>query len=294
MRQLSPAGQQLIDDIAQGHGFSVDATLSMLDSVINGNGNMAQFSHPEFAGSGQWMRGGMTMVSDMFNNHLKGRVDSLCFELSNLIASQPDLVRSGSFQSQRQGSGYDNGQAQFSYGGGQQQNDFNGDLSSASLFVPPAPGDSGAWWPADLRWPNSTGAQNGVRYAYFAKACRLAIELNGRVTVYDTLDHNIGGFSQQQSYGGTLSFNSQYGLIDVGSLPVISVDGVAPFAPMPDAWVGQPMQSESDNIHNNHRAPSAKPQDIFATIEKLADLHAKGILSDDEYTSKKAELLSRL
>jgi uncharacterized repeat protein (TIGR03803 family) len=27
----------------------------------------AQFSHPEFGGSGQWMRGGMIMVSDMFN-----------------------------------------------------------------------------------------------------------------------------------------------------------------------------------------------------------------------------------
>ena len=45
----------------------------MLESVVNGNGAMAQFSHPEFGGSGQWMRGGMIMVSDMFNNYLKGR-----------------------------------------------------------------------------------------------------------------------------------------------------------------------------------------------------------------------------
>ncbi|RYE74129.1 MAG: SHOCT domain-containing protein, partial [Oxalobacteraceae bacterium] len=72
MRQLSPDGQQVVNDIAQRHGFSVDATLAMLDSVIHGNGYQAQFSHPEFSGSGQWMRGGMTMVSDMFNNHLKG------------------------------------------------------------------------------------------------------------------------------------------------------------------------------------------------------------------------------
>ncbi|MBK7424578.1 MAG: SHOCT domain-containing protein, partial [Propionivibrio sp.] len=103
-------------------------------------------------------------------------------------------------------------------------------MGPASLFVPPAPGTSGDWWPADLRWPNSTGAQNNVRYAYFAQARRLAIELNGRVTVYDTLDHQIGGFSQQQSYGGSISFNSQYGLIDVASLPVVSIDGVAQFA----------------------------------------------------------------
>ena len=284
MRQLSSAGQQAINDIAQRHGFSADATLSMLDSVINGNGSQAQFSHPEFSGSGQWMRGGMTMVSDMFNNYLKGRVDGLCSELSNLVLSQPDLVRSGSFQSQSQG-GYGSGQSQTGYGNGHPQSGGYSDASAgfgpSSLFVPPAPGTSGDWWPADLRWPNSTGAQNGVRYAYFAQAQRLAIELNGQVTVYDTLDHQIGGFSQQQSYGGTLSFNSQYGLIDVASLPVISVDGMAPCAP---ANAPAPMPQSG-------AAPS---QDVFATIEKLADLRAKGILSDDEFATKKAELLSRV
>ncbi len=292
MRQLSPAGQQVINDIAQRNGFSVDATLSMLDSVINGNGTLAQFNHPEFSGSGQWMRGGMTMVSDMFNNYLKGRVDGLCNDLSNLVASQPDLVRSGSFQSQSQG-GYNNGQAQTSYGGGGQQRG-NGNFGQASLFVP---GTTNDWWPSDLRFPNSTGAQNGVRYAYFAQARRLAIEVNGRVTVYDTLDHQIGGFGQQQSYGGSLSFNSQYGLIDVASLPVISVDGVAPLL-----WrhlrrrsmsrsTRRPASTTSNGFNN---APSGNQQDVFATIERLADLRSKGIISDDEFANKKAELLSRI
>lgn len=286
MRQLSPAGQQRINDIAQRHGFSTDAVMSMLEAVINGNGSMAQFNHPEFSGSGQWMQGGMTMVSDMFNNYLKGRVDGLCSELSGLVASQPDLVRSGSFQSQSQGnqSNYGGGQSQQQgrYGGSQQQDPY-GPVGPVSLFVPPAPGTSGDWWPADLRWPNSTGAQNGVRYAYFAQARRLAIEVNGRVTVYDTLDHQIGGFSQQQSVGGSLSFSSQYGLVDVASLPVVSVDGMAqqpsgPSSPQQEGYSGQP----------------AGAADVFATIEKLADLRAKGILSDDEFATKKAELLSRL
>ena len=299
MRQLSPSGQQILSDIAQRHGFSVDAVMSMLDSVINGGGGMAQFSHPEFAGSGQWMRGGMTMVSDMFNNHLKGRVDGLCFELSNLIASQPDLVRSGSFQSQSQG-GYGGGQAQANHGGSASS---SGSFGASSLFVPPAPGSSGDWWPGDLRFPNSTGAQNGVRYAYFAQARRLAIELNGRVTVYDTLDHNIGGFSQQQSYGGTLSFNSQYGLIDVASLPVVSVDGQAPFvappayAPEPAYAPPAPHDNYSDNNSTGFSAQAGAPtaqQDIFATLERLADLRAKGILSEEEFSSKKTELLNRV
>jgi hypothetical protein len=304
MRQLSPAGQQIIQDIAQRHGFSTDAVMSMLESVINGNGSMAQFSHPEFSGSGQWMRGGMIMVSDMFNNYLKGRIDALCNELATLIANQPDLVRSGSFQSQSQG-GYNNsGQQQNNYGGGgspsqQSSNAFG----TASLFVPPPPGMSSDWWPGDLRWPNSTGAQNGVRYAYFAQARRLAIEVNGRVTVYDTLDHNIGGFSQQQSYGGTISFNSQYGLIDVASLPVISVDGVAQQTPpAPNVSVSYEPQASSAPTSqapwpmNETSLPQPGNQggDVFATIERLAELRTKGVLSDDEFNSKKAELLARL
>lgn len=292
MRQLSPSGQQAITDIAQRHGFGFDATLSMLESVINGNGSMAQFNHPEFAGSGQWMRGGMIMVSDMFNNYLKGRIDGLCNELSNLVANQPDLIRSGSFQSQSQG-GYGTGQQQGNYGGGQQQQNGAGPMGPVSLFVPPAPGTSGDWWPGDLRWPNSTGAQNGVRYAYFAQARRLAIEVNGHVTVYDTLDHQIGGFSQQQSIGGSLSFNSQYGLIDVASLPVVSIDGIAQAAPSPAAFAPAPAQQ------NEFRAPAnsqgiVQSSDVFAAIEKLADLRAKGVLSDEEFASKKADLLSRL
>ena len=48
------------------------------------------------------------------------------------------------------------------------------------------------------------------------------------MTIYDTLDHQIGGFSQQQGFGGSLTFSSQYGLVEVASLPVVSVDGVPP------------------------------------------------------------------
>ena len=48
MQQLSLAGQQIIDGIAKRYGYSTDAVLSMLQSVINGNGRMAQFNHPEF------------------------------------------------------------------------------------------------------------------------------------------------------------------------------------------------------------------------------------------------------
>jgi len=38
----------------------------------------------------------------------------------------------------------------------------------------------------------------------------------------------------------------------------------------------------------------AAETDIFAKIERLAELHKKGILSTEEFTAKKTELLSRL
>jgi membrane protease subunit (stomatin/prohibitin family) len=38
----------------------------------------------------------------------------------------------------------------------------------------------------------------------------------------------------------------------------------------------------------------ASPDEVMATIEKLAALKAKGILSDDEFSAKKAELLKKL
>ena len=41
-------------------------------------------------------------------------------------------------------------------------------------------------------------------------------------------------------------------------------------------------------------AAAIKPDQVMATIEKLADLKAKGILTDEEFGAKKAELLKKL
>ena len=37
-----------------------------------------------------------------------------------------------------------------------------------------------------------------------------------------------------------------------------------------------------------------KPDEVMATIEKLAELKGKGILTDEEFNTKKAELLKKL
>ena len=269
MRQLSPEGQQEVNDLARRHGFGPDAVASMLDAMMSGNGGMAQFNHPDFGGSGQWMRGGMTMIGDMFNTGLKGRVEALCADLAALIAERPGLVRGGSFQSQAQG--------------GQRQGSFSGARGAGGLF---APGESGGghWWPGELGQPDSSGGQNHVRYAYFAQARRLAIEAHGTLTVHDTLDHRIGGVSQQQSREGSLSFTSQHGLVDVASLPVVVARGGALAAAVGE----KPKETSGGN------SASGGDTGILGMIEKLAELHGKGVLSEAEFTAKKAELLARL
>jgi len=251
--QLTPQGTQIIEDIARRYYVSVDAVMTMLHAVNNGGGTMAQFNHPEFGGAGQWMQGGMTMVGDMFNNNLKSKVDNLCYELSGLLASQPLFVPAA--------------QPQGNYG-------------QASLFV----GDSsGQWWPSDLGAPSSSGSQNNLRYAIFPAARRLAIDLNGQVTVYDTLDHQIGGVGQQQGSGASFSFTSQYGLVPVTSLPVVQGPGAGQQNVPPPVY--EPQGQAQDFVTES---------DIFAKIERLAELRQKGILTDAEFADKKAELLGRL
>ena len=218
MPTLSAAGKQHISEIAQRHGFSVPATMSMLEALVRGNGTMAQFNDPEFAGPGQWMRGGMTMVSDMFNGRLKGRVDALCADLAELLARETQTASAEPLFAPNAG---DASPREDAAG----KRDVRETARDASIFIPPAPGTRRDWWPAGLGVPSSTGAQNNAQYAYFPALRRLAIDVHGTVTVYDTLEHRITGFAQEQSTGGSMSFHSQDGLIDVAKLPVVSVAG---------------------------------------------------------------------
>lgn len=276
MQQLSPEGQQVVNSLCQRYGFSPDAITHMLFAVLNGNGHMAQFNHPEFGGGGQWMSGGMTMIGDMFNNGLKGTVDALCSEISGILVNQPGLLRSGSFQSQSQG------------GGSQQSQGSGAPMGESSLFIPD-PADH--WWPKDLGAPNATGNQNNARYAYFGNAHRLAVETNGQVWLYDTLNHQIGGFSQQQGSGGSILFTSQFGTVNLSSLPVVSINGQAP-APA-HAAPAAPVSTPEPALAEPAR-PAAQDSDIFGAIERLGELRDKGMLSDDEFSAKKIELLGRL
>jgi hypothetical protein len=265
MQALTAGAEQAVQQLAQRYGVSTDAVKTLLSAVSAGGGTMAQFYHPELGGGGQWMRGGMTMVGDMFNSGLQSTVSGLCSELSAL-------------------------------------------LGSTQVFVPapqPAPGSGGGtwsgnnWWPAELGSPSSSGGQNDARYAYFPGTRRLALQRQGQITIYDTLDHQIGGVQQQQGgYPGTLSFSSQYGTFTVDSLPQVSPPPV-------------PYQASNSNpVWSNNAPPPSNnapvsdglavagearsSEQIMDALERLGKLVQAGVLTDEEFRSKKAELLSRL
>ena len=278
MQQLTPEGHNIVSDLSTRYGFSTDAVTHMLFAVLNGNGTMAQFNHPEFAGSGQWMQGGMIMLGDMFNHGLKGSVDGICNELSGILANQPGLLRSGSFQSQSQSSG------------GQQSQASGAPMGNCSLFVPDPRNN---WYPSELGAPTSTGSQNNVRYAYFADSRRLAVETGGDVWVYDTLDHQIGGFSQQQGIGGSITFTSQYGTVNLASLPVIFRNG-QPVPQEPDAEQPSSSPKATPTPATTEKVRTQTQSEILEAIAQLGGLREKGILTDEEFTQKKAELLARL
>lgn len=197
------------------------------------------------------------MISDMFNSQLKARVERLCDELSQLAADSANdasgLYERAEVESQTSRVA----QADTARGTGKVFEREEPQLMSDARDT---------WWPGDLGQPSAAGGQNGVRYAYFSAARRLAIDAGGRVKLYDTLDHRISGVSQEQSASTSLTFSSNHGIVDVATLPLVSGEA----------------------------APSRPPGDVVATIEKLADLRAKGILSEAEFAAKKAELLSRL
>jgi hypothetical protein len=184
--QTSSLGNQQLAALASKYGVSLDAVQTLLAAVQRGNGSMAQFSHPELGGSGQWMQGGMVMVGDMFNQSLKYTVGNLCQELSGFLREPSYWLPPSSSPAS----------------GGQ----------SASN-----------WWPNQYGAPTSVGSQNEFGYALFSARKRLAIKRGGEVKVYDTLGYTIHGFSQQQGSGApSLRLSTYQGDITLDALQEVS------------------------------------------------------------------------
>jgi len=267
MKVLSTDGQRKIDEIAARYNLQPATVESLLTAIIQGNGTMAQFKLPELGGQGQWMKGGMTMVGDMFNNALRTSVDKLATELADLASTtvlfedRDDVVRKGT----------------------QAETSAPNEVSEGNGFFS-QPSSS---WPAIFGNPTSSGSQNNFRYAYFAPVHRLVIEDSGKRTIYDTKHHHITGVSQQQGATSSYRFTSQDGQVDLSALQVVS-DPDAPRQSTPE--MAYDVTSNADLS-----AESNSPQDIvIATIEKLNVLFEKGQITEEEFKAKKEELLRRL
>jgi hypothetical protein len=242
MSELTESGRERAAEVAARHGVGAATAERLAAALARSGGTQVQFDEPELGGLGQWSRGGMVMVGDMFNNALKARVDALCTDLSVLVAA--------------------------------------GDVL--------APEAAGLGWPAGLGRVGASGAQNDMRYAVFPDTRRLAVAREGVVTVYDTGEHRIGGVSQAQSGAQTLTFTSQLGSVRLADLVVI--EGEAPAGQRTAA-------TAASSAPSGQAAPRSAPRDggdVLATIERLAELRCRGILTDEEFARKKAELLDRL
>ncbi len=182
MKALSTDGQRKVNAIAERYSLRPETVESLLKAVIQGNGTMAQFNLPELGGAGQWMKGGMTMVGDMFNSSLRTKVDQLCNELAQLVST--GVLFEDSDESE------------------------HGQVSGS--------------WPAIFGNPTSSGSQNTFRYAYFAPVHRLVVEDDGKRTIYDTKHHQITGVSQQQGATSSYRFTSREGQVDLSALQVVS------------------------------------------------------------------------
>jgi len=132
-----------------------------------------------------------------------------------------------------------------------------------------------------------------MRYAYFPAARRLAVDAGGTVMVYDTGEHAIGGFGQQQGGDASITLTSQFGALRLFDLPVVW-PAPAGAAPVPEPAAPQ------DFGRRDPAPPSPAPQpptgaaDPFAALEKLGALRDRGVLTEAEFAAKKAEILSRL
>jgi len=255
MKSLTKEGEKKIEDIAARYELSKDSVTALLNAIIQGNATMAQFNIPELGGNGQWMKGGMTMVGDMFNRSLKITVDELCTELATLVTTE--IL-------------------------------FEGSEGSVKTEV----SGSNKPWPSVFGSPTTSGSQNNFRYAYFAPVRRLVIETNGSRAIYDTKHHQISGVSQQQGSGHSFLLTSQDGPVDISSLPLISEPGI--FTQTTPELQYDVVKSSGWKEESASQTSAVSEDAIFSTIERLSALHEKGHISEEEFKAKKTELLARL
>ena len=266
MQQLTPQGENLVNDISRRYGLSYDSTVRMLVSVNQGGGSMAQFSCPEL-GSGQWMRGGMTMVGDMFNHGLKATVNNLCEELSNALSN--NLI----FQPSPKGS----------FGG---NNWWPGEFGS--------PSSSGsqnniryAFFPQARRLVLQRDGQITVFDTLNHSISGVSQQQGGNTSLTFTSQYGTISTLNLPLISGGLQHEHATNFA-APSVPQTSPSFQAPSSqPTPQ---GNTFERQSQSSQGSNQSAA----DLMTLLEKLGQLRDAGILTDEEFVAKKTDLLSRL
>jgi hypothetical protein len=286
MAKLTATGEKIVATMAERHGFETEAVRHMIAALARGHGRQAQFAHPAFGGMGQWSQGGMTMIGDMFNDALKGRVSALCRDLSDEMGAGDLIVA----ETGARGTGWPAGLGAPSAEGA--QNDMRYAYFPETRRLAVALG--GKTWLYDTGshriggFGQSQGAERGLTLSSQHGTLRLSdLKLvdSGHDSVLDETEEDPG---QPRALQG-------------GAMPGTPDDPVLPDDPGGDrphdpregaAMPGTPPHAPAPAAP----APAGELSDeqIFARLERLADFHARGILDDGEFAAKKAELLARL
>ncbi len=288
MGALGAGIDRRLEEVARAHGFSV-AAAACLHRALAAGGGMAQFSHPELGGLGQWAGGGMTMIGEMGNAALRRRVTALCEALAALPAAETRHDPAADMGATDMGA-TDMGATDMG------ATDAGTADAGAAGPAPPAGPRLRPWWPEEFGQPASSGAQGEAAYAWFPRARRLAVRQDGKVAVYDTGEHGITGLSQ----GGAAALRLHAGAREIDLAELAPAEGPARGWTRPgvaeaagDAGHGAERE-RFDRAGNATQDAAGHGDDPIALIERLAGLRAAGVLTEREFVEKKTELLARV
>ncbi len=247
MTRSGPDSNDRLKALAEQYGFGIGAIRHLCEAVREGGGDMAVFDHPEFLGPGQWMRGGLIMITDPADRILRNRIDAACNALSRLLRESASDGCGSHRRIRADARAWDT----------------TGNLRAD-------------WWPNGLGEPTAAGETDRLAYAYFDEPRQLAVRRGGDIAWYDTGEHRITGVACDPD----------------GSNDALMM--TSPHAEVPVAALERVPSDSGDQPASQARADRQGRVDILEAIERLGELHHKGVLTESEFAAKKQELLARL
>ncbi|MGI4977892.1 MAG: SHOCT domain-containing protein [Janthinobacterium lividum] len=265
MGELGSGVRRRLEAVGRAHGFGPEATLCLHRALAAGGG-MAQFSHPELGGLGQWAGGGMTMIGEMGNPALRRRVGALCAALAAEAGrAAPDPV----------GDAPDRGAAAW---------------WPAGLGTPASSGAQGdaayAWFPQARR----LAVRHAGGVAVYDTAGHAISGLSQDGGAAPSLRLHAGGREIALS---DLALAGEPGR--GWTRPCVAEAPPAGEAEVPGGAAATGAVREGPGEAAGVPARIAeRGDDPIVLIERLSALQARGVLTEQEFAAKKTELLARV